>query len=237
MLTQKLEQLIWEGKASYKTWALGVGAASTIKVQKNSFICIVKFSFSPFLDTAEIAPFSVSKAAECSAHTVRFQAVGGSKQYYYNFRNSFNINVNAYGAGTFLPLPSQDAKDVDTYMMFDKDVRIDIWKLKAPKFWGGAAYLTLQPVANEVKPPVGYGTVIPVNRNVNLGAGDGLYIPPLKEYVDLPAYADYREQYYNNVSANTQLGAISASDQGPYQYPLINVGYVEIFQNPERIKF
>jgi hypothetical protein len=228
MITPYLEKLIHEGKARWKHWTCGGGGVMTLPVQQDSYIVIEKFTFSPFLDTREAAAYTSLNAALRCAHTVKFYPKGKGKEFYYNFRTAFNVNnVN----GALLPMPVANEHVQDCYMLFGGNVNIDVWLLKQPQSWNAATNGTYTAKANEPPPPNGYGTTI--NTLKSIDDINAQYMPATIKRTDI-APGNYREQLFFDIAAATALnpivGVAGAAPQTSYQYPILNISYVEVYE-------
>jgi hypothetical protein len=225
MITEYLEKLIHQGKARWKHWTCGLGGVMTLPVQQDSYIVIEKFTFSPFLDTRQAAAFTAASASSRCTHTVKFYPKGKGREYYYNFRTSYN--VNAIG-GNLLPLPVANEHVQDCYMVFGGNVNIDCWLFKQPPAWVGQTVGNYTPEANEPQPPAGYGTS--VSALLSIDDPDGQIMPATIKRSPI-GQSNYREQAFFDINANTALNPIqTAGEQAAFQYPILNISYVEIYE-------
>jgi hypothetical protein len=225
MITPYLEKLIHEGKARWKHWTVGIGGVMTLPVQQDCFIVIEKFTFSPFLDTRQQNAYTAIAAANRCIHTLKFYPNGKGREYYYNFRTSFNLN--AVG-NAILPLPVANEHVQDCYMLFGSNVNIDCWLFNPPPNWAGQTVAPYSSLANEPEPPAGYGTVINAVKAVD--TPDGQYMPATIRRTDV-APGSYREQAFFDVSNATALFPIPlAGEQSSFQFPLLNISFVEVYE-------
>ncbi len=227
MVTPELEKLILEGKATYKTFVAGGSTKSILDLQINRWIVITDFVVYPFLPSSY--PISLETfGAEFQNGIITQMNIFSNKSYNsFVFRNSINWVVIGDNVYPSLVSPIK----YDTYLIGEQSIVFNF--LRAENNVGNLLTTTdvgLTPADSiGLKPPLDYGKSglptsinVPRVRNTGILAGE---FRPLGNKIPNLSNPSFTELSFP-VNASTDFSGESA---GALQFPIVNVGYVEIF--------
>jgi len=238
MITPYLEQLIWEGKAITRSWAIGGGGVSRIPVTKNTFIIIYGITFHPFLDESRNGPTLQDFQEETRRSNIHSLLLYSSKyKWMHNFRTWLSAVTSAADSMTFgmpgVPL------HIPCYILFDENVRVNVQRVNsAPEGWLNPDFNTMPGTSDELASSQGYGfqgSATPQNtlRSWNFPLAGDSAVYPNADQVPLQAAnaADATYQFETKGGNGTLFNPTTfpAIDQNGMNFPLINFDYVEIF--------
>lgn len=224
MLTPKLEQLIWDGKAEYKTWTIGTPSAQ-LPVGQNETVIITDVKFFPFIDAA--------------GDSFEDPALGFKRANKQMVFSSKNKRFNLLARSTFLPFTGVLCFPIDfnTYFVFNETINFFCLNIE-PTGLPWVIVNGLAPGGTDAKgAPLGYGQV---NDNGLTGINRIQMTAPgeIRPHQNTPAatangYNFSSTEFEVPASAATILNnpSLAATEIGNYQYPLITVHYVKIFEN------
>jgi hypothetical protein len=228
MVTPCLEKLILNGKASYKTFVAGGSSKNILEVGVNRWIVITDFVYFPFLPSDALTPSSsyIDPASLDGFNLTQMNIFSNKSFNAYVFKNSFNHCQDKTNETYITPgAPIQ----IDTFLTHEQDVSFTFLKENP-----SAAALTTTDLGNSptgvknLKPPLDYGGdglagSITVPRRRDFGAI--AQIRPLGTSIAATVNPNF-SQLQLPVDALTDIKAdLGAS----ISYPVVNVGYVEIF--------
>lgn len=232
MLTPKLEQLIWEGKAWFKTKVIGGTNAFNLFIQEDRFIIITDLLYQ---NSALIDKDKNPHISEVFARGMNTQltVLGERNINRFLFRNNFNIigQANSLNAD-ILPFGSYK---VDTYLIHTTSVRF--------------SFVTGADLSNINQQPASYATPalkIPVDYGKQ---GD-----PIGSFTDSINQFDTNNggtAFTVNTEAQFVSGVNNANEfafpvggfntiyddrvQRQFDYPILLVNYVEILGSPNNL--
>lgn len=225
MITPKLEKLIWEGKAFFKTYNAGP-QKSTLDIENDRFIIITDIIFSGFFNEDPDLNFFNMQLA-----------IYGEKGFnHYVFRNRHQTQFPVYDGVTVVDrrlYTTVEPQKIDTYLLHTTQVGFSFMGNNQLTNLGVGNFQELNP---GYQPPLEYGKegdvgVIPVTvdaedttnamrmqfqntRNPNALAGN-----VVTNQIQYPA------------SVNTLPGA------GVFEYCIATINYVEVLGQPDNIEF
>jgi hypothetical protein len=236
MLTQQLEKLILCGKASYKTFVIGGAGKNVLNVKKDRFIIITDLTYFSSLNTKDksidLSPAELlTFLTKVNTQLKIFSSKSNNK---YIFRNNFTYFEK--GNGNFHLSPQGNVK-IDTYLVHESSVSFT--------FSVAGDRLSASPAAinrSEIGFPAPYDYGIEgqpgalLNDNVTksaLGASNLQTVNGGDEYIlRRTSTAQQSLELVFPVDGNHLLPGMFNS----LCYPLLNVGYVEIFGNPTNLQ-
>ncbi len=151
-ISSKLEELIWEGCAEYKTWTIGTPAAG-LEVQENEVIIITGFDYFPFVDPEEDVIDDFGNFIRRIVKQITFADV--DKRFNYMARTNLCL---AFDGTSFIILPSGSGHTFDTYMIFEKNISCNIVNVPPPDDWAGLIFGDAPDESRQPKTPLGFGT-------------------------------------------------------------------------------
>jgi len=238
MLTKRLEDLLWDGHAEYKTHIHGVSGAGTIPVPNKAFIVILGFTYYDFIDVDGDGGTDYTPNMARRNTLVTFTATKTKKNWQYAVRDTFT--TSGLQGNTEATVVGGAHRYFHCYQLHKDDVAIDIIKYRPTKQWGGNTKLPFTPDSNE--PPVklqGYGITVDVIQNQFLEAPTGQNLVPAKKRARTGHFATdtddtIRSSYIVETDSLTSLNDIvqgSLEAVGNQAYPILNIDYVLINQN------
>lgn len=240
MITPLLEKTILSGKGIFKTFNAGGMGKNVIPVPEERFIIITKIvSYPHFPKTFSEISVAQATALRSSVYQINFNTE--QRQYHYSIRNNFTQYYNSKD-DTFPPAPGSPV-NIDTYLVCQSDVAITFvspgdFGLSTP---AGAVKVTDIRSAG-VQPVQGYGkegqAPAPLSADTVRQAdyNPGIFIRQ-NEFEDTgitqgsQVYNEYRIAVDDNTLYNTTLGQNNNLNEN-FNYPLVNINYVEIFGLP-----
>jgi len=233
MLTAKLEELIWCGKAQFKTFVAGGSQRHRLEIQNDRFIIITDITY------FNSAHFPVSPEGEFNNFTslsrngMNTQVTIGSERGLnrFLFRNSFT-ELNA--SGRQLLSPSGSTK-IDCYLLHTTEVAFTF--SYAQDFTGQTVAVTnAQNYA--LNPPTDYGRLgqpgalpVTVAGTVN---GAGVYECNFGDKDNTPGI-NQSQEFSFPVDAVNDIPSLNRINS--WAYPILHVNYVEILGLPNNIGF
>lgn len=229
MLTAHLEKLILQGKASYNTFVAGGSSKHVLNVDNDRFIIITDLTYFSQINSkaVEIQADELSKFFESLLNTqIRIFSRKSFNQYL--FRNTINaIQLNPT-TNTFLLTPAGGYK-LDTYLVHESDVSFT-FSIAGARTNIDTGVSEADSIASP--PPYDYGKdgqvgAVPVRL---IGASGTTNTANAGQYkVD-------NTQISLELSFPVDAGTIIPSLDDSRGYPILQVGYVEIFGNPTNIQ-
>jgi len=246
MITTKLEELIWQGKARSRTWCIGGAGVSRIPVQKNSFIVITDILWTPFND--EKLQSGVDIITHINTYNLRMihsmlLYTSKSKQLF-NFRDQLDVKPTpdwlTDGGKSYISTSAP--YNVPCYLVFDENVRVNIMCVdNAPYLWSGNDFTAMAPTSDELNIEQGYMTAgepnaMPTQRQFTFnsnGANDSTIYPAADQLPPAPATAASASYQYQGKSSGGRglfdVVSFSISQSSGINTPLVTFQYVEIF--------
>jgi hypothetical protein len=237
MLTTQLEKLILCGKASYKTFVIGGAGKNVLNVKKDRFIIITDLTYFSSLNTKDKSiDLSIAELntflTKVNTQLKIFSSKSNNK---YIFRNNFTY-FKETATNTYHLSPQGNTK-LDTYLVHESSVSFT--------FSVAGDRLSASPPGinkSEIGFPAPYDYGIEgqpgalLNQNVTksaLGASNLQTVNGGEEYIlRRTSTAQQSLELVFPVDGNHLLPGIFNS----LCYPLLNVGYVEIFGNPTNLQ-
>lgn len=227
MLTPKLEQLIWEGKAWFKTKVVGGTNKFNLPIQEDRFIIITDLTYQSSLILPDGQAPTYENILQFGVNT-QLTIIGERSFNRYVFRNSFNI-VNAV-SNLIAPIGSVK---VDCYLAHTTNVTFSFSRGQNLK--NQVNNLALFNTAS-LKPPVDYGKDGDPGALNSVISFDSNQLAPAFTVNTQSQYAEGVNNA-NELSFPVQDGLIltdvDLKDQ--YSYPILLVNYVEILGQPNNL--
>jgi len=236
MLTSKLEDLIWKGKAFPKTFCVGGTQKHVLNIQPDRFIIITDILYFPFF-AYELREGSSKVTWEQIDQWIRFNYIStqltilGEKNFNrFQFRNNIYFNAITPENNTFLAIPGS-ATHLDTYLIHTTGVSFSfsLGNILSPTDGNTLA----ESVA--FNSPADYGKdgdtdIIPTTQ-INLIQSDNDFF----NYVSRPVVNG--ENATNELAYPVDGGTNIPSYFRQYgnQHPILQVSYIEILGQPDNI--
>jgi len=240
MLTPKLEELIWNGKAKYMTHIHAVSGAGTVPVPENSFVIVIGFTYYDFIDTGDKENDNTFSKNMARRNTqVTFTDTKNGVTHRYAVRDNFT-SVGTQPTNQSGVVVGGAHRYFDCYLMHKNDIAIDILKYQDTRNWGATTKAPFTPGTYE--PPVtkgGYGKTIDVIQTQDLVVAGQQLVPAYKRarsgHFDPSLIVSTRNEYIVDGDATSAIQDILQSGgdgQGNQQYPILNIDYILINDNP-----
>lgn len=237
MITPKLEALIWEGRAFYKTYIAGGVERSTLKIDNDRFIIITDITYFSTLPAAQDPEFTNNTHVPIyvNGQQTQLTVLGEKGINRFMFRNGYSA-IGTLGGGSrdyrLLPLGSTL---INTYILHTTEVTFTF-------SFGGNAFANFVgsvPAESEAAypPPTDYGRVgqpgaIPVTIRRQF-PGTAIFE---NTYINRPnANADSSKEYSYPVDATTQIDNF-LTNQSPGM-PFAQVSYIEVLGQPNNMQY
>ena len=237
MLSSKLEDLIWEGKAFPKTFCVGNTQKHVLNIQPDRFIIITDILYYPFYanygsDRPQIQPEEIAKWIGQNHISTQLTILGEKNFNRFQFRNNVNFISNNDGSKNYIPVPVQ-ATFLNTYLIHTTGVS---FTFSFGSKWNNLNGNTL-PESTALSAPVDYGkdgntTVYPVTQIGDLSTGDFTFTNYYGRN-DIPANFPATQELAYSVDSTTSI----TSDLRPFgnSHPILQVSYVEILGSPNNV--
>ena len=233
MITPKLEQLIWEGRAFYKTYIAGGAERSTLNIQNDRFIIITDITYFSTFPTPEDPDFNFNThdLIYSNGANTQLTVLGERGVNRFMFRNGYTaIGTTSARDYRLLPIGSHL---INTYLLHTTQVAF------AFSFGGNtiAQFVNNVPAEDSAAypPPTDYGRTgqpgaVPVVVT-KVFPGTANFENTL---VNRPtATVDSSKEYSYPVDATTQINSgLTTASPG---MPFAQVSYVEILGQPNNI--
>jgi len=233
MLTQKLESLIWNGKAQFKTFVAGGSERHVLDIETDRFIIITDITYfnSGHFPVSPDGEFN--KWQNVSANGMNTQVTIGSERGVnrFLFRNSFT-ELNASGQQLLAPVGSTK---IDTYLLHTTQAAFSF--SFAQDFTGQTVALA-QASNYALNPPTDYGRdgqpgALPVTVRGTVN-GAAVYSDNFDNRAGVPGVNESTEFSFP-VDAVNQIQSLNRVNS--WAYPILHVNYVEILGLPNNIGF
>lgn len=235
MITPKLEQLIWEGRAFFKTFVAGGSQRHNLNIQQDRFIIITDITYfsSGHFPESTSGNFNTFEELQTQGMNTQITILGERGVNRFLFRNSF-VQVpgpTTAPARTTHILPVGHTA-INTYLLHTTQVAFSFSLAKD---------LIAQTVAVTpgeffaIQPPTDYG------RDGQPGA---LNVTTVAQVNSVPAYddlfaaaatanADESKEFSFPVNATTNI--VDTNRVNSWAYPILHVNYVEVIGNPNNM--
>ena len=231
MITSKLEELIWQGKAQFKTFVAGGSERHVLDIQNDRFIIITDITY------FSSGHFPVSPDGEfnnwqsVSANGINTQVTIGGERGVNRFLFRNNFTEVLAGGNRQLLSPVGNCK-INTYLLHTTQIAFT---------FSFAQDFTAQTVAlatannYALNPPTDYG------RDGQPGA---LNVTTVAQVNSVPAYddlfaaaatanTDESKEFSFPVNATTNI--VDTNRVNSWAYPILHVNYVEVIGNPNNM--
>jgi hypothetical protein len=238
MITPKLESLIWEGRAFFKTYIAGGVERSTLKIDNDRFIIITDITYFSTLPAKADPDFKFNDLGTVytNGQNTQLTVLGEKGINRFMFRNGYTA-VGTKGSTSnddyrLLPIGSHL---INTYLLHTTEVTFTF------SFGGNslATFVGNVPAESEAAypPPTDYGRVgqpgaVPVVTSRQF-PGTAVFE---NTYINRPAATvDSSKEYSYPVDATTQIDNIFT--QSSPGMPYAQVCYIEILGQPNNMQF
>lgn len=229
MLTERLENLIWQGKAKYETLPIGTPAAG-VDVKDNETVIVIGFDYFDFIDVEEGTQWNVD--IENFMRQINKQIVLSSpnRREVFLFRSQVNFNLNALNQPN-RPVPAESSKHYNCYLPFTENFTINIATIPSPDEWGGTIIGAAPNATRQKAVPLAYGTVDTDNEPTRLVTG--FYADSeARAFKSVPVALGAPGTSFNDwqVKLDNDTAILEPIDDfwGGFTYPCLNVHLVRI---------
>jgi len=235
MLTSKLEDLIWKGKAFPKTFCVGGTQKHVINIQPDRFIIITDILYFPFFacqlsDSSYIGADQIETWIRTNHISTQLTILGEKNFNRFQFRNNIYFNPTKNDFSQFLAIP-ESPTHVDTYLIHTTGVSFS-FSFGTP-LTPTNDFTLAESVA--YSSPADYGKIGDTNylatTQINQNDSDNSF----SNWVSRPArihVASTNELAYP-VDSGTNIE--SSYRQYGNQHPIVQVSYIEIMGQPNNI--
>lgn len=231
MLTAKLENLIWEGKAQFKTFVAGGSERHVLNIQTDRYIIITDLTYFSSGHFPVSPDGEFNNWANLSLNGMNTQVTVGSERGVnrFLFRNSFT-EVNA--GRTLSPVGSTK---IDCYLLHTTQAAFSF--SFGQDFTGQTVALT-EAEQYALNPPTDYGRqgqagALPVTVAGTVN-GAGVYQDNFGTKSNTPG-VNQSNEFSFPVDAVNQIQSLNRINS--WAYPILHVNYVEILGRPVNIGF
>jgi len=237
MITPKLESLIWDGRAFFKTYIAGGVERSTLKIDNDRFIIITDITYFSTLPAEASPEFENNTHVTIYANgqNTQLTVLGEKGINRFMFRNGYSA-IGTAGGGTrdyrLLPIGSHL---INTYLLHTTEVTFTF------SFGGNslATFVGNVPAESEAAypPPTDYGRVgqpgaVPVVTSRQF-PGTAVFE---NTFINRPAATfDSSKEYSYPVDATTQI--VNQLTQSSPGMPYAQISYVEILGQPNNMQY
>lgn len=239
MLSSKLEDLIWKGKAFPKTFCVGNTQKHILNIPPDRFIIITDILYFPFYANYESESGKTFVSIEDidtwigSNHISTQLTVLGEKNFNrFQFRNNVNFISNNGGEKNYIPVPGQ-ATFLNTYLIHTTGVS---FTFSFGSRWNNLNGNTL-PESTALSAPVDYGkdgdtNVYPVTQIADVSTGDFTFTNYYGRR-DIPANFPATQELAYSVDSTTDIN----SSFRPFgnSHPICQISYVELLGSPNNV--
>lgn len=231
MLTPKLESLILNGRAAFRTFVAGGGQKCTLNIKQDHFIIITDITFHSAMHMKQYSDLKdISQMLDKMNTQVEIFSNKAFNRFL--FRNNFNVarvqvDVDKYD---FINLPSGNCR-IDTYLIHTDNVSFT--------FSYGKNFRTITqniaPAINPAQSPFsdygkdGLNNSLPVNVQMNYQDLSGIFTVNPLDLTGTIFNGTYRELAFP-VTADTKINREDTYES--WQYDILHVNYVEIKGKP-----
>jgi hypothetical protein len=233
MITPKLEQLIWEGRAFFKTFVAGGSQRHNLNIQQDRFIIITDityFSSGHFEDSASGTNNTWANMQRQGMNT-QLTILGERGVNRFLFRNSF-VGVPHNNTGNVEHLLPVGHTAINTYLLHTTQVAFSF--SLAQDLIGQTVAVTPGEFF-AIQPPTDYG------RDGQPGA---LNVTTVAQVNSVPAYddlfaaaatanTDESKEFSFPVNGTTNIVDINRVNS--WAYPILHVNYVEVIGSPNNL--
>jgi hypothetical protein len=233
MLTPRLEKLIVEGKASFKTFTAGGSASQTLQVGNDRYIIIIGFTHFPFVATED--PANIEFFAESLITQMRVASDKTINSFV--FRNNMHVSIALDESGALNNvITGGSPTSIDTYLIHEDDVTFIFSKGNAPQ----TNAVDIKPSKSPAKrPQTGYGRKgiqtaignIPVETSKDVFGAEFRPLGRITPPTSAESYTEFQFPIVNGVSNLTPAETDIFTG-----FPLVLVQYVEILGNPNNLQ-
>jgi len=234
MITQKLEELIWAGKAWYKTFVAGGAERSLLNIENDRFIIITDityFSCLPSFDDPNLK-YNTIQTVYNSGQNTQLTVLGEKGVNRFLFRNGYTTVGIDPGDELQSRLLPNGSTCINTYLLHTTQVAFTFSAAGNHL----AQFVGLVPAENTAyPPPTDYGKdgqpgALPVTLNAQWPSA-GVYE---NTYIDRPtANVDSATELAFPVDSTTQLGVLLTNPS--WGYPIAQISYVEVLGQSNNI--
>lgn len=234
MITPKLEQLIWEGKAFFKTFVAGGSQRHNFNIQNDRFIIITDITYfnSGHFRADESGAGNTWANMSAQGMNTQLTILGEKGVNRFLFRNSF-VGVPHNNSGQIQHLLPVGHTVINTYLLHTTQVAFT---------FSFAQDLQNQVVGNTpgeyyaLQPPTDYGKdgtpgVLPVTLSGEAFGGTA----PLIDLFGANATGGQTESKEFNFPVVTANNIPATNRENSWAYPILHVNYVEIIGLPNNI--
>ena len=233
MITPKLEQLIWEGKAFFKTFVAGGSQRHNFNIQNDRFIIITDITYfsSGHFDSSASGTNNTWANMSQQGMNTQLTILGEKGVNRFLFRNSF-VGAPHNNSGQIQHLLPIGHTVINTYLLHTTQVAFT---------FSFAPNLLRQTVAitpgefYALQPPTDYGRdgqpgALPVTLS-----GDAVGTTPLIDLFGADATGGQTESKELSFPVVTSNNIPAVKREDSWAYPILHVNYVEIMGLPNNI--
>lgn len=239
MLTSKLEDLIWKGKAFPKTFCVGNTQKHVLNIQPDRFIIITDILYFPFYanqdpesEQAYTTFEQIQKWIDNNRISTQLTILGEKNFNRFQFRNNISFVKNIEGREEYLAIP-QTPTHLDTYLIHTTGVS---FTFSYGSKWNNSNGNTL-PNSTGFSAPVDYGkdgdsVVYSTTQIGDMSTGDFTFTNYYARN-DIPANFPATQELAYSVDSTTNI--LNTYRKYGNQHPILQVSYIEILGSPNNI--
>jgi hypothetical protein len=230
MITPILEKLIFEGKAQYKTFVGGFSQKHIMNIPQNRYIIITDLWYTP---TFYFSPLGGDKEQQYIDNMITQLTIIGVRGFNrFLFKNSinFNYNTNVLKNNSFAP---NNPIHINTFLIHTDGISLTFSNQETILAISNALAPGDVPA---LTPPSDYGkngipgSIPAIDRTITISAYENKFFNE-----NVIAGSNGNNEYSYPVNLNTDLPAALKTEA--ISFPILNIGYVEILGQPDKMGY
>jgi len=239
MISERLEKLILSGKANYRMYTHAATGKSIILVPDQRFVVITDIWIYDFLDhDLEGTPAIIRSALERAVKQISIYSDDSTTR----FLHRSNMGYSPDQTDTRGILTTNGVTNYSVYLPHKSNITIELLNVPDPSTWFATGFAPSATRSQSRSLPSGYSKIGLVAGGVTLSSTNRVRFTAVEETrqdpitaPSTPAQSFSAEGFQVPANAANLLDAPTQQIQS-LQYPIINIGYVEIFENPINVQ-